>query len=135
MTRSRTSIHFFFITVILSISSHAWAASVLDIGTNYRLRGIYLQHSSYGDTNDPNYAYYSQRLQAHIGGRFSPNIEFMTQLQAIGIAGSSASVTNPTVNQAGTNFYPNSNFTPWIQLAYMKANRLYDMPVNLTIGR
>ncbi len=113
----------------------SFAASVLDIGTSYRLRGISLTHPAYGDANDQNFAYYSQRVQAHVGGRFSPNIEFMTQLQALSVAGSSNSVVNPAVNQAGTDFYPNTNFTPWMQLAYLKARRLYDMPVDLTVGR
>ncbi len=112
----------------------AFATSTLDIGTDYRLRGISENHTDYGLTSDQNYAYYSQRALAHIGGKFSPNIEFMTQFQALGVAGSSASITNPAVNPAG-NRYPNTNFTPWIQTAYMKASHLYDTPISLTVGR
>jgi hypothetical protein len=58
----------------------------------------------------------------------------MTQFQALGVAGSSTSVTNPVVNPGG-NRYPNTNFTPWIQMAYLKATQLYDLPVDLTVGR
>jgi len=119
--------------LLLLCSSAAFASSTLDIGTNYRLRGISMTKTDYGLSTGQDYAYYSQRAQAHIGGRFSPNIEFMTQLQAIGVAGSSTT-TNPIVNPGG-NRYPNTSFTPWIQTAYMKANQLYDMPVDITIGR
>ena len=93
-----------------------------------------MNQTDYGLTDGQNYAYYSQRALAHIGGKFSPNIEFMTQFQALGVAGSTGSVTNPTVNPGG-NRYPNTNFTPWIQWAYMKASQLYDAPIDLTIGR
>src|SRR5580700_7813272 len=111
------------------------AASVLDIGTDYRIRDISLNETDYGLTGGQTYPnYYSQRAEAHIGGRFSPNISFMTQFQALGIAGSSTSVTNPAINPSGDR-YPNTNFTPWIQTAYLKASNLYDWPVDLTIGR
>ncbi len=119
---------------LLFLASSALASSTLDIGTSYRLRGISMNKTDYGVTPDQNYAYYSQRALAHIGGRFSPNIEFMTQFQALGIAGSSGTVTNPIANPSGSR-YPNTNFTPWIQTAYMKANQLYDMPIDITLGR
>src|SRR5437867_1494070 len=77
-------------------SSFILASSTLDIGTQYRMRGISLTRTDYGLTANQNYAYYSQRALAHIGGRFSPNIEFMMQWQALSIAGSSGTViTNP----------------------------------------
>jgi len=122
------------VLLLLLTASSAFAASVLDVGTDYRIRGISMSKTDFGATGNQNYAYYSQRALAHIGGRFSPNIEFMTQLQALGIAGSSGTTISPIANPAG-NRYPNTNFTPWIQTAYMKASQLYDMPVDLTVGR
>src|SRR5215472_5958909 len=59
----------------------------------------------------------------------------MTQFQALGIAGSSATtISNPTINPAG-NRYPSTSFSPWLQWAYMKANQMYDEPIDVTIGR
>src|ERR1019366_6039272 len=108
----------------------AFAASVLDIGTDYRLRAISINKADYGLTGNQNYPlHYSQRAEPPNGGRCSPNIEFMTQFQALGVAGSSASVSNVTVDPT-QNRYPNTNFSPWIQTAYMKANHLYDSPVD-----
>ena len=116
----------------------AWApvkaASVLDIGTDYRIRGISFDNPGYGAPGDQSLAYYSQRLLAHVGGRFSPNLEFMTQFQAIGVAGSSVPVTNPSANQA-LGHYPNTDFQPWVQWAYFKATELHDLPVDITVGR
>ncbi len=122
------------ISLLFLASSTAIASSSLDIGTNYRLRGISMSNVDYGATDNQDYAYYSQRLQAYIGGKFSPNIEFKTQFQAIGIAGSSSTVTVPSANPAGSR-YPNTTFTPWVQTAYMKATQLYDLPVDVTLGR
>lgn len=110
------------------------AASVLDIGTDYRIRGISHHDPGYGAPGDRNYAYYSQRALAHVGGRFSPNLEFMTQFQALGVAGSSTSVTDPVANQAAGH-YPDTNFTPFLQWAYFKATQLHDLPLDVTVGR
>src|SRR5205807_9130501 len=79
------------VLLLLFISHNARASSTLDIGTNYRLRALTYDKADYGLTGGQNYSfYYSQRAEAHIGGRFSPNLEFMTQFQALSIAGSSA---------------------------------------------
>ncbi|MFA5974665.1 MAG: alginate export family protein [Elusimicrobiota bacterium] len=112
----------------------SYTASILDIGTQYRLRGISVSKADFGASSGQDYGFYSQRALAHVSGRFSPNIEMMTQFQAIGLAGSSATITNPFSTPAG-NRYPNANFSPWVQWAYMKASQLYDLPVDLTIGR
>jgi hypothetical protein len=124
------------------------AASVLDVGTDYRIRGISVSNPGYGAPNDQNRAYYSQRLLAHVGGRFSPNLEFMTQFQALGVVGSSGTVNDPVANQAvvrppnevsslysPAQHYPRTDFTPFMQLAYFKASQIYDTPLDLTVGR
>jgi hypothetical protein len=122
------------LTLFFGVLAPSHAASVLDIGTDYRMRGISLGNPGYGAPGDQDYAYYSQRVMAHVGGRFSPNIEFMTQFQALGVAGSSTSITDLTANQAAGH-YPNTNFTPWVQWAYFKASELHDWPVDITVGR
>jgi hypothetical protein len=128
---SRTSVSLF---LLFGALSSAQAASVLDVGTDYRLRAISIHKPSYGAPGDQSRAYFSQRALAHVGGRFSPNIEFMTQIQALGVAGSSASVTDLTANQAGSR-YPDTDFRPWMQWAYFKASELHDLPVDITVGR
>jgi len=122
----------FFLLFFLPAALHA--ASVLDIGTNYRLRGISLSGTDYGATPDQDFSYYSQRAQAHIGGRFSPAIEMMVRFQAINVVGSTSPATYPSVSPGGSRV-PNTDFTPWVQNAYFKVNRLYDWPVNITVGR
>src|SRR6267142_6592783 len=70
--------------MVLWVSGIARASSILDIGTNYRFRALSYNKADYGLTGNQNYSlYYSQRAEAHIGGKFSPNLEFMTQFQAL----------------------------------------------------
>jgi hypothetical protein len=117
------------------LCSSVYANSILDIGTDYRLRAISFSEADYGASGNQNYPlYYSQRAEAHVGGRFSPNLEFMTQFQALGVAGSTGSISNITVDPSQGR-YPNTNFSPWIQWAYLKANHLFDTSIGLTIGR
>src|SRR5882757_5992719 len=79
----------FVLAPFLLISGTASATSTLDIGTDYRLRALSYSKADYGLTGNQNYSlYYSQRALAHIGGKFSPNLEFMTQFQALSVAGS-----------------------------------------------
>lgn len=120
--------------LFLAPATIVYSASTLDIGTQYRIRGITMSKTDFGASGNQEYSYYSQRALAHIGGRFSPNIEFMMQWQALGIAGSTGTLSNPITNPAG-NRYPNTNFTPWIQTASMKAKELYDLPIDVTLGR
>jgi hypothetical protein len=114
-------------------SSSASALSTLDIGTEYRLRAMAIDNPDYGQSA-PNEALYSQRALAHVGGRFSPNLEFMTQIQAINVVGSTQTINNPSIEPAGSR-YPSENFSPWIQTAYMKARNIFDSPVDVTVGR
>ena len=91
---------------ILFLCGSAYASSILDIGTDYRLRTISVTKADYGLTGNQNYPlYYSQRALAHIGGKFSPNLEFMTQFQALGVAGSSACSTAATSSAAAAVVY------------------------------
>lgn len=122
----------FFLFLLLPASLHA--ASVLDIGTDYRLRGVSLSQTDFGATSDQDFSFYSQRAKAHIGGRFSPNIEMMVRFQAISVVGSSDPVTYPSA-APGASRLPNTDFTPWVQNAYFKVGRLYDWPVTITVGR
>lgn len=126
---------FSWLLVLPLLAASAHATSVLDIGTDYRMRAISLSRVDFGAPYDENFSYFSQRAQAHVGGRFSPNLEFMTQFQALSIAGSSSgTVNNATLNPGGSR-YPNTGFEPWVQTAYIKASQLYDYPIDLTIGR
>jgi hypothetical protein len=109
-------------------------AAVLDVGTQYRLRALSIDNPDYGASPDRSYSYMSQRALFHIGGRFSPNIEMMTKFQAIGIAGSSGTVTEAAANPGG-NRLPRTDFTPFVQWAYLKATNLYDTPNTVTLGR
>ncbi len=119
------------ITLLLT-TTRLLQAAVIDIGSEYRLRSVTLANPTYtseapigsGKTIDQNY--FSHRARVYLKGKFDPNIEVGTVIQAISIAGSTA----PFINR-----YPKEDLTPFIENAYIKANEIYDFPINLTLGR
>ncbi len=117
---------------ILTGVSLTHSATKLDIGAEYRLRGIQLNNPTYAselpiDTGKTiNYSYYSNRAKVYVKGKFDSGVEIGTVLQAIGVSGS----TGPILNR-----YPDEKFVPFIENAYLKANDVMDWPINLTFGR
>lgn len=108
------------------------AAPKLDIGAEYRLRGIQLTNPTYaseeplgsGKTFDQQYN--SHRARVYLKGKLDPGIEIATVIQAISVTGSSA----PLLNR-----YPKEDFSPFIENIYLQANEIHDWPINVTIGR
>lgn len=117
---------------LLGVSAAAWAAPVLDVGADYRLRGIAFTNPTYASepplgsdsTRDTRYA--SQRGRVYVKARLDPGIEIGTVLQSIGVAGSTA----PLIGR-----YPSEDFTPFVENAYITANEFHGWPVNMTFGR
>lgn len=122
--------------------SSARAETKLDIGSEYRIRGVQMSNPTYASEATPGYVvglntvpvygtasdqnYYSQRARVYMKARFDSGIEVGTVLQAIGVAGSTQSMIGR---------YPKEDFTPFIENAYIQANEMFDWPVNLTLGR
>jgi len=77
--------------LFLLASGIARASSTLDIGTEYRLRTLSYSKADYGLTS--NQKLFPVLLATRTGSywrKVSPNLEFMTQFQALSVAGSSA---------------------------------------------
>lgn len=116
----------------LGSGSGLWAASKLDVGVDYRLRGIQLTNPTYaselpiGSGISIDHKYYSQRARVYLTGKLDPGIEIASVIQAIGVSGSSA----PALGR-----YPNESFTPFIENVYAQANEIFGWPLNLTVGR
>lgn len=104
----------------------------LDIGADYRLRGISFMNPTYsseppvGEGKTISQRYYTHRARIYLKGSLNPKIEIGTVLQAIGVSGS----TQPIANR-----YPKEDFTPFLENIYLKANEINEWPVNATFGR
>ena len=122
----------FLIFSALLNASLVQSASKLDVGADYRLRGIYYSNPTYtsetpiGSGKTIEQRYYTHRAKIYIKGKFDPQIEVASVIQAIGLSGSTQSFQNR---------YPKEDFSPFIENAYLRGNELFDLPINLTIGR
>lgn len=119
----------FFCAAFFCVS--AQAVSNLDIGADYRIRAVQISNPNYASDNPGSGAtgeqkYYSHRSKIYMKARFDPSIEIATVLQAIGVSGS----TGPILGR-----YPNENFTPFVENAYIRAGQINDWPISLTVGR
>ena len=122
-------------------------ASSLSLDTEYKLTGLSYPNMDFDTgTSTDTRAYYTQRLRLKITGKFSPDIEIVTRLQAIGVVGSSAPYSQNTgTGSSVANFqqfewqkkypYPNIGFNPFIENIYFRAANFSNMPLEVTIGR
>ncbi len=126
LSKRGCSLVFALVTALL-FSRHAFAAS-LSIDTDYRLRGLYYTNNDFNvKTSTDAAAYYSQRLQLSLTGKFAPGIEIGSRLTALGVVGS----TSPYFAVP----YPRTDFTPFVEEAYVRLTQVADLPIDVTIGK
>jgi hypothetical protein len=103
-------------------------ADTLNIDTDYRLRGISYTNTDFDNsTSSDSAGYYSQRLRLSVTGTVSPGIEIGTRITAIGVAGSTSTLVPVP--------YPNTDFTPFIENAYVRMNSIAELPIDIIAGR
>lgn len=112
----------------LILASGTLAAATLDIETDYRLRGISYPNIDFNTTTSTDTAaYYSQRLQLSLTGKFPEGIEIGSKITALGVAGSTSTIFPVP--------YPNTDMSPFIETAYVKLTNFADLPVDVTAGK
>lgn len=133
------------ITILTASAVKSGAASSLNVDSEYTLTGISYPDLDFNTgTSTDSRAYYTQRLRVTLSGKFAPNIEIVTRLQAIGVVGSTSPYIS-TMTANGASFqqfewqkkypYPNITFNPFIENAYFRITDLGDLPLEITIGR
>lgn len=116
------------LAVLLCAAASRLRADSLSVETEYRLRGINYSNLDYDKTtSSDSLHYYSQRLRIGIAGKFAPDIEIGSRLTAVGISGSTVNYFNAP--------YPRTDFTPYVENAYVKIKKLADSDVDLTVGK
>jgi len=126
--------HLILAVIAVSVISNYSSATSLSIENEYDLTGISYPNLDFDtSTSTDSIAFYTQRLRVSISGKFSPELEVFTKFQMLGVVGSS----NPwqQFNWQKNYPYPNMNFQPFIENAYMKAYGFEDLPIELTIGK
>lgn len=123
--------HLLFAFAVLLMSSVPVLASTLDINTDYRLRVI-----SYNEdpttavavsTSTHSLSYFSQRLMLGLTGDFDDGIEIGAKLTSLGVAGTTATVGHVPFSK--------TDFSPFVENAYVKFTKFSGWPVDIIAGR
>src|SRR3989339_774517 len=114
--------------MLISAGAPLVAAS-LSIDTEYRLRGISFANNDFDATTSTDAVnYYSQNLKLSVKGNFAPGVEIAASLSALGVAGSTYTILDVPA-------YPATNFTPFVDSAYLKISNLGDAPIDIYAGK
>ncbi|MFH1283506.1 MAG: hypothetical protein ABII27_07565 [bacterium] len=100
-------------------------ASSLDLGSEYRLRGLSYSNLDYVESTGDSSNFYSHRLRIYLIGSPLDNFEIITRIQAVGIAAG----TTPTSR------YPDADFNPWIENIYFTLKDVFSLPLDLSVGK
>jgi len=129
---------FIFLTFLQTGFTAITSAESLSLDDDYRARGILLTNTNFNNASSSGtYSYYSQRLDLTLTGKFNEGIEICTRISALGVAGSStafAGLSNST-STAPAYPYPNIDFIPFINYAYVKIKNLGDTPITVIAGQ
>lgn len=125
--------------LLLLITPAAMAAK-LDLSTHIRMRALSYENLNFSADSPLNDSFYSQNASLgfvlkdlRLEKSKDSTMDVGIVLKGIGIAGSSVVAKAPFDRIASR--YPNSNFTPFIQQAYIKVYRAFDKNITMTFGR
>ena len=129
------------LAVLATCPASMASATNLDLGTFYRMRALSYSNLNLGDPRN-NHSFISQNaeLSAFVRDIHVPLGDFPEQtldvglaLRAVGIAGSTTAVQAP-FDRAAAN-YPNAQFIPFIESAYVKLKQMFGKPIEATFGQ
>lgn len=103
--------------------------SSLNLGLDYRLRGIMTQNNDTLDTTNDNVNYYSHQARAYLTTKLNSHTEAVLWVQSTNIWGLEGSTSAPTTR------YPSADGTPWVERAYLRMTGLAWNTTDITIGR
>ncbi|MBI5631115.1 MAG: hypothetical protein HY921_09550 [Elusimicrobia bacterium] len=132
------------LALVLPFLAASARASNLDVTAAYRLRALSytnLDLSSANSSNKRSFIENDARLGFAVrkialedaAGAEEPSLDVAILLRALGVSGSTATLSAPFDRAAA--IYPSSNFTPFFENAYIKANHLFGKNLEAVFGR
>jgi hypothetical protein len=100
----------------------------LNLGFDYRWRGVSIQNADMADATKDTFGYSSQRARFYLTAWLNENVEAAFRLQSIGVSGMEGSGSPVTR-------YPKADGTPWVEDAYIHMPNMAWKRLDLTIGR
>ena len=103
----------------------------LNLGVDYRLRGISIGNNDMQKTTKDSLDYYSNSARAYMTAWLNEDVEASFRAQSIGIWGLEGA-NDPLLAHTR---YPHADGTPWVEEAYVHLPNLFDKHLNFIIGR
>lgn len=124
------------------LASPAFGTARLDVSTAYKLRGLSyknlhitdpVQHKSFM-TQNARLGFAVRDIELTGGAGPEPvTLDMALSFRAVGVAGSSGPVLAPF--DVAAQRYPNAEFLPFIENAYLRAHGLFGYPMDVTFGQ
>jgi hypothetical protein len=129
--------------LLAAASARAFGAS-LDVTASYDLKSVGYTNLSLGSSqsgladhalleNNARFGFAAKSIALEGVGAQETTLDIGILFHAIGVAGSSAAIAAPFTRAAA--YYPATNMTPFLENAYVRANRLWGTPISVTFGR
>ncbi|MBD3272338.1 MAG: hypothetical protein GF384_07360 [Elusimicrobia bacterium] len=120
------------ISALILVTGMLYSAS-LDLETEYRFKGISYRNPDYNTGTKDNESFYANRLRILINGSPIENIRIVTRIQALGLAGGTTEYS--IIGGTTTTRYPNTEFEPWIENAYIQLEKINQSNFSLILGK
>jgi hypothetical protein len=130
-----------FLLVVLTSAGPSWA-SHLDVSASYRMDAASYGNLNLDDTNKNNHSFIFndarlgvavRKIALENAGGEETAMDVGLTFHALGVTGSTGAIPSP-FDRAAAN-YPSSDFTPFIENAYVRVYQLMGYPVEGTFGR
>jgi hypothetical protein len=101
----------------------------LNLGMDYRLRGVSVDNNDLDNATNDRFSYYSQNVRAYLTSWLNQDVEASLRLQSLNIWGLEGSASAPVTR------YPKSDGTPFVEEAYIHLPHALWKRVDLVLGR
>jgi hypothetical protein len=126
---------------LIALAAPGARAANLDVTASYKMEALAYKNIDLGQdrnshaflTNDARLGIAVKRIALESRGGEDTTLDLGLLLHALGVAGSTVSISSPFDRAAA--YYPSSNLTPFIENAYVRVNRLGGKPIDATFGR
>jgi len=128
--------------LLAAAASRAFAANV-DVTAAYDMKAAAYSNLAIGSTlgtsnaslleSNARFGVAVKNVELEKIGAQEETLDVGVLFHAIGVSGSSAAIAAPFDRAAA--YYPSSDFTPFIENAYVRANHLWGLPMSATFGR
>ena len=127
----------------VSASPQNSRAASLDVTSFYRMRALSYTNLNLDTNNKNSHSFIAndaklgfavQKIALETRGPDETTMDVAILLHALGVSGSTTALSSAPFDRIANN-YPSSNFTPFLENAYLRVHYLFGLPLEATFGR